>query len=385
MSAPLPEPRPAGTVRVATVGGTAILVSYTTLLFAGLIAVVLGPQVDVVRPGLGPLKYVAGAVFAGLLYLAVLLHEISHALVARRYGVVVPSITLHFLGGMTAVQGEARTPRQEFWVAVVGPLTSLAVGVVAYVGYVAASGGLLRLALFGLAAGNLLIGVLNLLPGLPLDGGRVFKAGVWAVTGDRLRGVVAAAWTGRATAVLVLSWPLLAEVLLDTVPGVTDYLIAFVLAAFIWTSAGAELASARVRSRFPALDARRLARRALAVPGDVPLGEALRRAREAQAGSIVTVSGGGAPVGVVREAALTAVPQERRPWVPVSSVARTIDDGMRLRADIGGEDLVAAIGRAPASEYVLVEADGALYGVLAAADVDQALRGAGRSGGRRGR
>ncbi len=102
--------RPPGTLRVGSIGGTEILVSYTTLFFAALFAVVLGPQVEAVRPGLGPLRYLGGAVFAVLLYLAVLLHEASHAVVARRFGDVVPSITLHFLGGMTAVQGEARTP-----------------------------------------------------------------------------------------------------------------------------------------------------------------------------------------------------------------------------------------------------------------------------------
>ena len=153
MPDPRPGParrRPPGTLRVGSVGGTEILVSYTTLFFAALFAVILGPQVEAVRPGLGPLRYLAGAVFAVLLYLAVLLHEASHAIVARRFGDVVPSITLHFLGGMTAVQGEARTPRQEFLVAVVGPLTSLAVGGVAYLASVRVEPGLVALALFGL-------------------------------------------------------------------------------------------------------------------------------------------------------------------------------------------------------------------------------------------
>ena len=66
-----------------------------------------------------------------MLYLAVLLHEASHALMAQRFGFVVNSITLHFLGGMTEIDGAARKPRQEFWIAVVGPLTSIAVGLVA--------------------------------------------------------------------------------------------------------------------------------------------------------------------------------------------------------------------------------------------------------------
>lgn len=375
--APARPPVPRGTVRLVTVAGTQVLVSYTTLLFAALFAVILAPQVEAVRPGLGPLRYVAGAVFAALLYLAVLLHEISHALVARRFGTVVPSITLHFLGGMTAVQGEARSPRQEFWVAVVGPLTSLGVGGLAWVAYRQADQGLVGLFLFGLAAGNLLIGVLNLVPGLPLDGGRVFKAAVWKVTGSALRGVVAAAWAGRATAVVLLAWPLLAEAVLGLRPGVTDYVIAFLLAAFIWTTATSELSGARLRSRLPGLVARDLARRTLDVPHDLPLAEAVRRAREAHAGGIVTVSAGGVPVGVVNEAALVATPEERRPWVPTSSVARSLEPGLSLPVGLRGEELVDALNRAPAREYLLVQEDGSVYGVLSLADVDRAVRGAG--------
>jgi hypothetical protein len=104
------------------------------------------------------------------------------------------------------------------------------------------------------------------------------------------------------------------------------------------------------------------------------LAEAVRRAEESGAGSLVTVSSGGVPVGVVSEAALHAMPEDRRPWVSVSAVARTIEDGLRLPADIHGEDLVMAISRTPADEYLLLELDGSLCGVLSTADVDRAFR-----------
>ena len=100
----------------------------------------------------------------------------------------------------------------------------------------------------------------------------------------------------------------------------------------------------------------------------------MRRAQDAQAGSIVTVTGSGHPVGVVSEAALLATPEERRPWVAVSTVARGLDDGLQLPATITGEDLVRAISRTPAAEYLLLEEDGTIYGVLATADVDRAFR-----------
>ncbi len=309
-----------------------------------------------------------------LLYLSVLLHEASHALMARRFGYPVASITLHFLGGMTQIEGEARKPRQEFWIAVVGPLTSLALGAVGVGLWFLEPQGLLLMAVEGLAVANLLVGVLNLVPGLPLDGGRVLKSIVWGVTGDVHRGTVVAAWGGRLTAVAVFAWPLLQESVLGTPPGFIDFVLVFIVASFLWAGATAALTNARLRSRIPALVARDLARRTLSVPDDLPLAEAVRRAQEAQAGSIVTVTGSGRPVGVVSEAALLATPEDRRPWVAVSTVARGLDDGLRLPATLAGEDLVAAISRTPAAEYLLLEEDGRIYGVLSTADVDKAFR-----------
>jgi Zn-dependent protease len=366
--------RPPGTFKVGTIDGSDVLVTSSWFLVAGLIAVIMSPRVEEVQPGLGAWKYVAGLAFAVVLYFSVLLHEVSHAVVAKRFGFPVRSITLHFLGGMTAIDGEARRPREEFWIAVVGPLTSIAVGLVAVGLWFVTPEGLLRMAVEGLAGANLIVGALNLVPGLPLDGGRVLKAGVWRMTGNRLRGVVAAAWGGRITALLVVLWPVAAEQVFGTRPTVVDFMLAFIIGLFLWNGATQELVSAKFRSRLPALVARDLARRTLSVPSDLPLAEAIRRAQEAGAGSIVTVTADGRPVGVVNEASLLATPEERRPGVAVSTVARSVDDGLTLPATIHGEDLVRAIGQRPASEYLLVEEDGRVYGVLATADVDRAFR-----------
>jgi Zn-dependent protease len=372
--APRPRTRPPGTFKVGTIAGSDVLVSSSWFVVAALIAVAVSPRVDAVQPGLGALKYVAGFAFAVVLYLSVLLHEASHALMARRFGYPVTSITLHFLGGMTQIEGEARKPRQEFWIAVVGPLTSLAVGGVAFALLLLDPQGLFLMVVEGLAVANLFVGVLNLVPGLPLDGGRVLKSAVWGATGDVHRGTVVAGWGGRATAVLVMGWPLLQERLTGQQPALLDFVLFFVVASFLWAGATAAMANARMRSRLPYLVARDLARRTLAVPDDLPLAEAVRRAQDAHAGSIVTVTGSGRPIGVVSEAALLATPEERRPWVAVSTVARGLDDGLRLPATITGEDLVLAISRTPAAEYVLVEEDGSIYGVLSTADVDKAFQ-----------
>ena len=359
---------------MGTLAGTDVLVSSSWFLVAGLIAVVLAPRVEEVQPGLGPWKYVAGLAFAVLLYLSVLLHEASHAVMARRYGFPVTSITLHFLGGMTAIEGESRRPREEFMIAVVGPLTSIAVGAAALGLSFVTPDGLLLMAVQGLAGANLLVGVLNLVPGLPLDGGRLLKSAVWRATGNMHRGTIVAGWGGRLTAAAVLCWPLLQESLVGVQADVLDFVLAFVIALFLWTGSTSAMASARLRRRLPHLVARDLARRTLTVPDDLPLGEAIRRAQVAQAGSIVTVTSAGRPIGVVNEASLLATPEDRRPWVAVSTVARTLEDGLTLPVAITGEELILAVSRKPAQEYVLVEDDGTIYGVLTTADVDRAFR-----------
>ena len=382
MSSPEPAsprtPRPPGTLRVGSVAGADVLISSSWFLIAGLIAVLVAPRVDQVTPGLGAWKYVAGFAFAVILYGSVLLHEASHAVVARHYGYPVASITLHFLGGATAVEGESKRAREEFWIAVVGPLTSLAVGGLALlVRLTVELEGLLLMAVEGLAGANLLVGVLNLVPGLPLDGGRVLKSVVWGVSGKPHLGTTVAGWTGRGVAVLALFWPTFQSEVLGYGVDILDYVLAFIVAMFLWSGASAALAASRFRRTVPHLVARDLARRTLAVPGELPLAEAVRRAQDAQAGSIVTVASDGTPVGIVHEAALLATPEERRPWVATSTVARTLDPGLTLAAGLAGEELLRALMRTPAAEYLLLDEQGAIYGVLASSDVDAAFRGAG--------
>ncbi|WP_245644413.1 site-2 protease family protein [Nocardioides jensenii] len=366
-------PRPPGTLRVGQIAGVDVLITTSWFFIAALIAVLMAPRVDQVEPGLGGWKYVAGFAFAVVLYLSVLLHEASHALMAQHYGHPVSSITLHFLGGATMIEGEARRPREEFWIAVVGPLTSIAVGLLAIPLWFVTPDGLLRMAVEGLAGANLIVGVMNLIPGLPLDGGRVLKSAVWGASGNVHKGTLAAGWGGRLVAVLALGWPLFMRSVLEVQPRLVDYLLSFVVAVFLWTGATASMQSARLRRRLPSIVARKLARRTLAVPDDLPVAEAVRRAQEAGAGSIVTVSTAGSPIGIVNESALLATPEERRPWMAVSTVARSIEDGLTLPASIVGEDLIKAITRKPAHEYLLVEEDGSIYGVLATADVDKAF------------
>lgn len=363
-----------GLVRLGTVAGVQVQVRSSWFVVAALISVLLAPRIEQVAPGLaGAPAYVAGLAFAVLLYLSVLLHELSHAVAARSFGMTVRSVELHFLGGVTQIEEEASTARREAVIAVVGPLTSLAVGAVAWVLAPALPDGLIRFSVQALAGANLVIGALNLMPGLPLDGGRVLRAAVWGATGRPLTGTVVAGWCGRGVAVLALAYPLALARLSGTDVQSVDLVLGAVLAAFLWAGATQAMSTARLRARLPRLQARGLARRAITVPYDLPLGEAVRQAQEQDAGGLVVVASDGRPTGVVNERSVLATPAERRPWVQVGTLARSLEAGLLLDADLSGEDLVQAMQTTPASEYVLVEPDGAVYGLLATEDVSTAV------------
>lgn len=154
---------------------------------------------------------------------------------------------------------------------------------------------------------------------------------------------------------------------------VIDALLAAVLAAIIWTGAGNSLRMARLREHLPDLRARALTRRAVPVEAATPLSEALRRANEAGARALVVVDGSGEPKAVVREAAIVAVPEHRRPWVAVSGLAQDLTDGMKVSAELAGEALLDRLKASPATEYLVVEDTGEIYGVLSTADVERAF------------
>jgi Zn-dependent protease/CBS domain-containing protein len=140
-----------------------------------------------------------------LFFASVLAHELSHALMAQRFGLKVEGITLFIFGGATSIDSESRTPRDEALIAVVGPATSLAIGL-----------GLVGLDLvieqpqLGALVGwlgfiNIALGVFNLIPGFPMDGGRVLRALLWKLRGDRLVATRNAATVGRALAYVLIA------------------------------------------------------------------------------------------------------------------------------------------------------------------------------------
>ncbi|SDR25181.1 site-2 protease family protein [Thermostaphylospora chromogena] len=358
--------------------GIPVYVSPTWFIVAAFITLTYKDSVSGSLPGLSDgVAYAVAFAFAVLLYLSVLLHELAHCVMAKRYGLPVRRITLYLLGGVSEIEREPESPGREFMVAFAGPLLSLGLAGVGFLldMFVVPQDGIPSVLVWQLWVANLIVGVFNLLPGLPLDGGRMLRAGVWKAVGDSGSGTVAAAWGGRVLAIAMVVVPFALSIGSGQAPSTAFVLWSVLLAAFIWFGATQSLRSARVRARIPQVSARALARRAIPVTADVPLAEALRRAAEAQAGALVVVDHDGRPIAVVNEAAVAATPEQRRPWVNVGSLARTLEPSLVLSADLSGEALIGAMRETPAGEYLLVERGGEVYGVLSTADVNRVFSG----------
>ncbi|MFE1291922.1 site-2 protease family protein [Streptomyces sp. NPDC058751] len=374
---------PGGGLLMGRPFGVPVYVAPSWFLVAALITWVFGGQLDRVLPDLGAARYLVSLFFAVAFYASVLVHELAHTIAALRFKLPVRRIQLQFFGGVSEIEKEAETPGREFVLAFVGPLLSLVLAGLFYLAMLPVEPGTVPgVLLAGLMISNLIVAAFNLLPGLPLDGGRMLRAVVWKITGRAMTGTIAAAWVGRALAVSVLiGLPLLTQSeTLGTNPEnagsmdtITDALLAAILAAIIWTGAGNSLRMARLREHLPQLRARSLTRRAVPVETTTPLSEALRRANDVGARALVVVDADGEPLSLVREAAIVGVPEHRRPWVAVSGLAQDLTDGMRVSAELAGEDLLDALRANPATEYLVVEDSGEIYGVLSAADVERAF------------
>jgi Zn-dependent protease len=268
---------------VARVFGIPVYISPYWFVVAALLVYLYANSLDVaVQPE--RTRYLVSVAFVLLLYLSVLIHELAHCVVARAFRLAVRRVLLYPLGGFSEIEQEPPTPSQEFLVSVAGPVISLVLAGIAAGLTRVVPDGLPNLLIDQLFRANLLVGIFNLLPGLPLDGGRIFRAGVWKITGKAVTATIAAAWAGRVLAVALIVVPIaLTGGHLGSLISSSYWLWLAFIAAFMWLQSGQAIKAAKVRERLPGLQARTLARRAIPIPSSLPLAEAIRRADAAQA------------------------------------------------------------------------------------------------------
>lgn len=370
-----PNPVPVG-LPAGRYFGVPVYFSASWFIFAGFITLmwadVVQEHVDGVTTGQ---SYAVAFLFAVLLAVSVLLHELGHCVVSLVLGLKVKRIVLLLLGGVSEIESEPERPSHEYLIALAGPLVSLFLAGVGAVGFSQLDeGSVERWLVVQLMLCNLGVMIFNMLPGLPLDGGRLLRAAIWQVTRSQMSGTKAAVWGGRIIAVAILvgaAWLMRNDEQLD----IATLFFALILAGFIWFNATQTMRVATLRDALPKMRVADLVRSAVEIAADATAGEAVRRARDSKAGAVVLVGRDGRAEALVSEVAIMAIPEQRRPWTPAMQVARTLEPGLLLRDTMAGERLLSVLRETPASEYLVVGRDGGTIGVLVAADVAKHFTG----------
>jgi len=358
---------------VGRVLGIPVFVNASMLLLAVVVTVVYGGYAETELGLTTPFAYAVGLGFVVCLMGSVLLHELGHALTARRFKIGVRGITLELLGGWTEMDRDAPNPRVDALVSLAGPAVSLVLGGVATAAAFALPGRTVAGEIaFQLAASNIIVAIFNVLPGLPLDGGRALRAGIWALIKDRNRATEVAAWAGRGIALVTgcLVFTLYRLNMLTLFGLIFILLVVFTL----WQGAGQSIRLARMTRRFPLVDLVKLARPLFPVPSGTSIAEAQRRADESELArkGLAVADASGRVVALVDAAAAAAVPAERRPWVSVDTVARDVTRLPAMRVGLTGEQVVRAVQAHPGAQYVVTAGED-VVGVLHVADLAELL------------
>lgn len=349
----------AGSIRLGTYAGIPVRAHWSMAF----VAVLIGAGLTV------EFGLIAGILATVGFFASILAHEFGHALVARRYDVQTKSIDLWALGGVAYLDRESPTPRADGLIAVAGPAVSLVLGLVAVAGAIALQSG----ALFIVGQINLILAVFNMLPGAPLDGGRVLRAVRWARTGNRYRAMRDAGQAGR-----VLGWSFVGVGILLLFNGLPFGVYLLILGMFIALNARAEIMASYVSEQLDGIKVRDLTWFGIAQAGSDMDADSMiwQRQRLGSAGAVAVLDDAGHLDGLVLEEQLWAVPAERRAlvmltqlMVPFSSLAKASPD----------EDLAAVLPRLnPLRPVVTVWNGDQLLGIVPPKRLEERLKQAQR-------
>lgn len=361
-------------LRVGRIAGIPITLAPSSLISVLLIVVLAGPVVSDLVPTLSATgTYLVAVALALALQVSVLAHELGHCIAAQRMGVEVIEVRLFLLGGVSEIARLLRSPREEARIAAAGPAVSILLsGMFFGLTSLTTSYTVWWLLALELAWANAIVAIFNLIPALPLDGGRVLRAGIWSRTGHRSTGTKAAAVGGYVVAAALIAWGVY-QVVTGGRAGLLQALVAAAMAYFVALGARAE-AIADTEPVWPVgMTVQTLARPAVQLAAETPLELALQSADGAQ---IILIGAEGVAVGLVDErSALSLV--ARSPRSPVSAVAFPVTSQNVLLFSDSPSDVELQLRSAPTTLFLLIGQDGHPQGVLRREDIPRA-KSAGR-------
>ena len=365
----------AGAITLFRVRGVPIRAHWTLLLIIPYLAIALSVQfraiaglAGVPQEGLVVPPLLWGIVLALALFASITLHELAHCLVALRFGGSVRSITLMVVGGASQLSRIPRRPYQEGLMAAVGPATSLGLGGLLYLAYAASRGARpdLQMALFYVAAMNLTLGLFNLLPAFPMDGGRVLRA-VLASRLSHERATQIAGTIGKVSAFILGGLGIWA-----------GNLLLMLVAVVVYSGAKGEMVQERLHAELEGLRAVDLlphARQpAPVIATELSLGDALSRMRELDRVELLVLDAPGSPLTVLHVGDVAGLPANARAHTTVGELsARLPVRHVVVPSDASADDAVTRAAEAGADYIVVIDpgADRAsqLVGLIAAEDI----------------
>ncbi len=353
-------------IRLGKIFGIPLGINYSWLVIFGLVIFLMSSRFAEFYPQ-WPLaqRWATAIVTTFLFFLSVLVHELSHSLVAVNRGIPVRGITLFIFGGVSQLAHEAQRPLSEFLVAVVGPLTSLALALVCGGLWYLTDGlsSYLRAVLFTLFAVNLSLGIFNMLPGFPLDGGRVLRSLIWGLTGSYWRATQVAIRAGQGLGLLMLvagiTWAVLGDFQGIWVSLVGGFLLYVATFSYREEALRESLKSYRV--------AQAMASDWTALPGETPVAsqEVLQAlARAGYLGVLVK----GPPNGVVDGRKLATLPRDTWQLATLAQVMTPLASLATLDAETAIFDAMERMD-AEGLESAPVVRDGIPVGIVSRADI----------------
>lgn len=381
-----PGPTGAPAMRLFRIFGIDLRADLSVLVIFALVLFSLGTgPLAAWHPAWSPgLRWGVATCLAVLFFLSLVAHEMAHSLTAKAFGIEVPRITLFVFGGVSEMEREPDAPGVELLVAIAGPATSFAIAFVCIAAFwlsvgpdfgnaaledpasAAASLGPVPTMLAWLGPINGMLGLFNLVPGFPLDGGRVLRAALWKVTGDLERATRWASNAGRG-----FGWALMALGALQVLSGSFQGFWMVLIGWFLQHAARSTYAQLLLRQALEGLVVRDLMRtRFETVPAGLTVTRFIEEYLLHSAQYVWPVVDGDALVGLVSFDAIRELPVERRAETRVGDLAESVDDP--IGPDLGGREALEHLARTRQDPLAVVQ-DGRIVGLLHGADIGRWL------------
>jgi len=350
-------------MKIGRVFGIDIVIHISWIFVFALVAWMLGSDVGPLHHlNLDPqVRFLVGVATAILFFASILIHELAHSLVAKARGIPVSKIVLFIFGGVSSIEGEIPGAAPEAWISGVGPLTSLVLGLLFWLASSAFGlGNPVGAAAGYLAYANIVLAIFNFLPALPLDGGRVLHALVWASTKDRLRATRIAARLGRLIAAAIIGLGVLESLYAGFAQGLWLVFVGW----FLLQAGGAELAQAEMATALRGLTANDLIRPpTVAFPADADAAAAFDQLLRFGEASAPVVSNRKL-IGDVNLSDIAKLSLEDRRNTPVTAVMTRSPDVEAIRPSANVNDVLRRLGPGSRHYVAVVDDTGNLVGVI---------------------